>query len=151
MTLSNAKHELFAQALSVGLTQDAAYERAGYKPDRANANKLTANHHVIARVREIQAAAAVRNEITVDDILAELNENRNLSVAKDQMAAANAATMGKAKVLGMLIDQVKDVTDIEAMSEDELAAEDARLAEEIAELEKQANQGPPPGEAPTQH
>lgn len=63
--LKNAKHERFAQELAKGETADAAYENAGYSPNRGNATRLKANESVAARVAEIQGKAAARAEITV--------------------------------------------------------------------------------------
>jgi len=150
--LKNPKHESFAQHWATGLyTEIEAYEKAGYKPDAANANKLTRNHQIIARVREIQAAAQKRHDFTVDDMVMELNENRRISIQKEQMAAANAASMGKAKVLGMVVDKVKDVTDLDNLNDDELAAEQRRIAEEIAELEATRGAAGAGTEGPTKH
>jgi hypothetical protein len=56
--LPNHKHELFAQGLAKGLSADAAYQAAGYKRDRGNAARLTANDSIQKRVAEIQGKAA---------------------------------------------------------------------------------------------
>jgi len=48
--LRNVKHELFAQALARGIRTSEAYARAGYKPDKGNANKLARNRKVRDRV-----------------------------------------------------------------------------------------------------
>lgn len=69
--LSNPKHEAFAQGLARGLTQDAAYAEAGYKPHRGNASALRSNQNISDRVKEIMAEAAERNAKTLDDVLAE--------------------------------------------------------------------------------
>lgn len=71
-TLSNPRHERFAQALVAGKTADEAYAEAGYKANRGNASTLKANQSVADRVAEILAAAAKRTEITAADVLAEL-------------------------------------------------------------------------------
>lgn len=58
---------------------------------------------VIARIAELQNAAKERNMITVDSLLAELEENRQAALTAEtpQSSAATAATMGKAKLLGL--------------------------------------------------
>lgn len=69
--LPNAKHEAFAQGLARGLTQDAAYAEAGYKPSRAAASRLSTKVNIAGRVSEIMAAASQRSAKTLDDVLAE--------------------------------------------------------------------------------
>jgi hypothetical protein len=58
--LPNAKHERFAQARFAGMTMDAAYQAAGYKPHRQNASRLMAKDDIKARVAELQEGAAAR-------------------------------------------------------------------------------------------
>jgi phage terminase small subunit len=69
--LPNAKHEAFAQAIAKGMTQEAAYAEAGYKPHRGNAATLRANQSISDRVDELMAAAAKRSAKTLDDVIAE--------------------------------------------------------------------------------
>lgn len=71
-TLSNPKHELFAQELAKGKTADEAYQLAGYKPNRGNAATLKANQNISDRVAEILERAATRVEITQAKVLEEL-------------------------------------------------------------------------------
>lgn len=70
--LPNGRHELFAQELAAGSTADAAYEAAGYKPNRGNATRLKADESVAARVAELQRRAAALTEATIAGVLAEL-------------------------------------------------------------------------------
>lgn len=56
--LPNAKHEAFAFGLSRGMSANAAYERAGFTPNRGNARRLKANEAVRKRVLELQEANA---------------------------------------------------------------------------------------------
>lgn len=69
--LPNARHEAFAQALAKGMTADAAYAAAGYKPNRGNATTLKAKQSISDRVDELMAAAAKRSAKTLDDVIAE--------------------------------------------------------------------------------
>lgn len=69
--LKNAKHERFAQARASGLTVDAAYAEAGYKPHRSNASRLSANDNISARVDEILNAGAERAGIDAGQIFTE--------------------------------------------------------------------------------
>jgi phage terminase small subunit len=69
--LPNTRHEAFAQALATGMTADAAYQEAGYKPNRHNAGRLKTNEHIKARVGELVAASAERTGVTLDRVLRE--------------------------------------------------------------------------------
>ena len=110
-----AKQEAFCLAyIETGNASEAyrrAYDASKTKPDvvHVKASQLLANGRVAVRVAELQAEAAKRNEITVDDLLAELEEARSkaFSALTPQASAAVAATMGKAKLLGFLQDKVE--------------------------------------------
>ena len=113
MTLT-PKQEAFCLAyIETGNGSDA-YRKAGYangasdKTVNEAASRLLKSSKVLARVTELQNKAAARNEITVDDLIAELEEARvaAFSANNPQTAAAVAATMGKAKLLGFLTDKV---------------------------------------------
>ena len=58
---------------------------------------------VTGRLSELRDKAAKRNQITVDDLIRELEEARiaALTAETPQSSAATAATMGKAKLLGL--------------------------------------------------
>src|SRR5262245_1003515 len=72
--LPNNKHELFAQGLAKGLSADAAYEQASYKPNRGNAARLKANESISRRVKELQEAAAEKVVLTKQWVLDRLKE-----------------------------------------------------------------------------
>jgi len=103
--LANTKHELFAQALAKGKTQIDAYVAAGYKPNESHAARLVRNGKVQARVAELQERAANRTACTVADIARQLDEDRDFAIALLSPAAAISATLGKAKVLGLIVDK----------------------------------------------
>jgi phage terminase small subunit len=71
-SLKNARHEVFAQARVSGLTIDAAYVEAGYKPNRGNAARMNANESIQGRIAELQDAAARRALVTAADALREI-------------------------------------------------------------------------------
>jgi phage terminase small subunit len=120
--LSNPKHERFAQGLAKGKTADEAYQEAGYKPNRHNAATLARQQHISTRLTELQERGAIRAEITVADLILELEEARKAAVSADnpQSSAMVAATMGKAKLLGFITDKVK--ADVNVSHEDALDA-----------------------------
>jgi Terminase small subunit len=72
--LPKHKHELFAQGLAKGLSADAAYQAAGYKRDRGNATRLTANDSIQKRVVEIQDKAAENVEVSKAWVMERLKE-----------------------------------------------------------------------------
>ncbi len=99
--LKNTRHEKFALALALGKTKAEAYRDAGYKGDRSAAQRLSTNVNILARVKELQAMAAARHNISLDEIIAELEQTRQMSMALGQCNAAVFASIGKAKLLGL--------------------------------------------------
>lgn len=132
--LSNPKHELFAQGLAIGKTQEQSYIAAGYCANdaRAKASRLMAtNGNILGRVQELQQGAALKAELTIDDIVNELETARQAALANNNPSAMVSATMGKAKILGLIVDKTK--TDL-TMTTMELSESDKA---EIAALAKQ--------------
>lgn len=103
--LKNARHERFAQELAMGKTHGEAYAAAGYKRDDKNAARLTKNDGVAARILELKERAAEKAVVTAADIAAQLDEDRAFARGLKQPAAAVSASMGKAKVLGLIVDR----------------------------------------------
>lgn len=102
------KQEKFAQCVVEGMSQADAY-RAAYnckptaKPESIQqlACRLMDNVKVRSRVEELKQRALKRHDLTVDDLIRELEEARTaaLTCETPQSSAAVAATMGKAKLL----------------------------------------------------
>ena len=132
--LSNPKHELFCQYLALGKTATEAYELAGYKPSRSNASVLRAKQNISDRLAEIlqESEKTVLDQIeyTRDALLSELEEARKLALKRGQPSAAVQATMGKAKILGLIIDrrEVGDVGAFDGWTDEELVEEATRRA-----------------------
>lgn len=86
-----------------------AYSAGKMKPESVNVSacQLLADPKVTLRVKELRAALMTRHELTVDDILAELEEARQieLSASKPNTSSMVAASMGKAKVAGLIKDK----------------------------------------------
>lgn len=125
--LANARHERFAQNVAKGLTGRQAYFEAGFDTTNneaadAAASRLLGTAKVRARVTELQERVATKVEISLADILAELDQARDiaLSAATPQAGAAVAASMGRAKLLGYVTDKIK--ADVTISHEDALAA-----------------------------
>lgn len=114
MTLT-PKQEAFCLAyVETGNASEAyrrSYAAGNMKPEvvAVKASELLKNGKVAVRVEELQDSLVKRHEITVDDLIAELEEARKAAFAAQtpQTSAAVAATMGKAKLLGYLKDKVE--------------------------------------------
>ena len=77
--LKNTRHELFAQAYATGATAAGAYAKAGYSPSYSNAQRMSRNEAIKARVDEIKSNFIKHVEeraafvgISVDRVLEEL-------------------------------------------------------------------------------
>lgn len=90
--LANRRHELFAQGLAKGRSQEDAYMEAGYKPSRPHASRLATDGNVQARVAELQERASVKVEITVADLT-----KRLLAIAAKGEVASDAPLLGVAR------------------------------------------------------
>lgn len=82
------------------------------------AKELIDNGKITARIAELQAEIKQRHNITVDDLLEELEQARKaaLTAESPQSSAAVAATMGKAKLLGFLVEKTENKTTVEVKS-----------------------------------
>lgn len=132
--LSNPKHEAYAQALAKGQSASEAYETAGYKPSRSAASRLSTNVNIERRLGELQAKVAKKVEVTVESLAAELEEARSLAIGEKQTSAAVSATMGKAKLFGLGVENRKFSGTIQVVS---ITAKqlDGLRADELAALE----------------
>ncbi|CAN7470004.1 terminase small subunit [Mesorhizobium sp. LjNodule214] len=111
ITKLNMRQERFCLGVAEGLPQSRAYIAAGYAA-RGNAAEVEASKmvrlpKVAARVAELQAKAARRSEITVDSLVAELEDMLQLATRVGQPSAGVSAIMGKAKLLGLVIDRTE--------------------------------------------
>jgi|SRR6516165_7797845 hypothetical protein len=138
--LRNPRHEKFAQLVwqadAKNYRRALAYIAAGYRakldltrPDKAHsadtsACRLAKTDKVRKRILELGTMAAKRNEITQDDLLSELEQARQSALDNQQASAAVAASMGKAKLLGMIVERKESGKpgDFENMTADELRA-----------------------------
>jgi len=139
-TLANPRHEKFARLVWAAPAKDyrraLAYLAAGYRakldlsdpsksyPADQAASRLAKNVKVKARIQEIAAMAAKRHEISEDSLLEELEQARLAALENQQASAAVAATMGKAKLCGMLVERKETGKpgDFDNMSIEELRA-----------------------------
>jgi Terminase small subunit len=160
--LENPRWEQFAQELAKGKSQTEAYLASGYKGDKSPAtaaSRLLTNVKVAARLRELQEVTAAKAEVTRESILAELEEARLMAKDNGHPAAAVSASMGKAKLVGLVVDRKEvgapgEFADIENMTADELREHFAALVRSLeaeagfgdpADFAEGAGKGPPRG------
>ena len=111
MTLT-AKQEKFCQGVAKGLTYSDAYREAynsgKMKAETVNkrASELLLNREIAGRVEGLTVRILKRYDLTVDDIVVELEEARKMAMATGQSAAMVSASMGKAKLLGLVTDNI---------------------------------------------
>lgn len=103
------KQEAFCLAYLETGNASEAYRRA-YSAENmkaatiaVKASELLSNGKITVRLGELRKSAARRHQITLDDLLRELEEARTaaLNCENPQSSAAVSATMGKAKLLGL--------------------------------------------------
>ena len=132
--LKNARHELFAQNLATGMTQEKAYIAAGYKAtprSRMSAcDLLRTKPYIKERVTELQTRNIQKQDeilaITTGSLLAEAEAARVKAMSeKGGAAAAIAALTAKAKLAGKWVERSEQTTktdDLDTLSDAQLAA-----------------------------
>jgi len=120
--LPNPRHEKFAQELASGHSASEAYIRAGYKFNYGNCIRLKGNESIAVRVSELKDRGAARAEVTIASLVSELEEERIEALQRGQISAAVAATMGKAKVTGQIVDrtEIRQPDEFSGMTADQL-------------------------------
>ncbi len=80
-----------------------AYDTEDMLPSSINckASELMDNVKVTDRINELRGSIMQRHKITVDDLLAELEEARAMAIKTEKAGPMAQATMGKAKLLGL--------------------------------------------------
>ena len=100
------KQEKFCQLyIELGNASEAyrqAYDCSRMKTETINtkAKELRKQGPITARISELQDEHKERHDITVDDLIAELEEARQVAKQEAAAGAMVSATMGKAKILG---------------------------------------------------
>jgi len=106
------KQQRFVSEYLIDSNATQAAIRAGYseKTAQQTGSRLLLNVVIQAAIKAGQKKIAKRNDLTVDDLVRELEEARiaALTAESPQSSAAVAATMGKAKMLGLIIDKTEN-------------------------------------------
>lgn len=108
--LDNPRWEKFAVGVVAGQTYRMAHVHAFGKSSKnssSDASKLISRPEVRKRIAELQIEAAKDAKITLHDIIVQLDADWKLAHISKQPGAAVGATMGKAKLLGMVIDRAE--------------------------------------------
>ena len=101
------KQEKFCNELLATGSQAAAYRNSyrteSMKPGTIHtaALELMRNPTITRRLNELRDATAKRNEVTVDSLMNELEDARQLAIETKSSSAMTAATLGKARLLGL--------------------------------------------------
>lgn len=138
------KQERFCQLyVELGEASNAyreAYPAAKkWKPEAVwpQASRMLAKPMVAARIRDLQAKHAERHEVTLDSLVAELELARAAAMAEDpSKSAAVSATMGKAKLLGFVVDKHKVQGTVTVQKLPPLTPKAAKAVLEMIEAER---------------
>jgi hypothetical protein len=90
---------------------------------RRAAKELLDNPNIAPTIRELQAAHRQRHDVTIDSLVDELEEARSFAMVVGHIGAAVAATMGKAKLYGLITDHhnvTGEIKSIREMSDEDL-------------------------------
>ena len=107
------KREAFCLAYIETGNQSDAYraafdaENMKAKTVHKRASELMTNGEIKGRISELQAQAVERSLVTVQSLTDELEEARALAHSLGQPSAAVSASMGKAKLHGLLTEKVE--------------------------------------------
>lgn len=112
MALTPKQEKFCALYVELGNASEAyrqAYDAGGMSVNtvKVKASEMLKKGNIAVTVELLKNNAAKRHEITVDDLIRELDENRKVALEADtpQSSAATAATMAKAKLLGLVVDK----------------------------------------------
>lgn len=154
--------EMFCQGIAKGMSNDAAYSAAGYKPNRHNASRLKTSEHIIARVMELQGKIADRLVLTKQYLLDAAMENLEKALGRRPVKVTRREKVGEdkyedvtseifvykgdvanqsLKLLGSELDlftERKNVT----ITNEYASLSDAELAQRLVDVGRQMLEGP---------
>lgn len=117
------KQEHFVKAYIETGNASEAY-RIAYDADKMKAetihrkaSELMNNGKIRARLNELQTEHKERHNMTVDDLIKELDEAREIAKVNGNPTAMISAVMGKAKLLGLDKPQTQSSEDIQDFAE----------------------------------
>lgn len=129
--LESSKHELFAQKWHETENKSEAYRYAfpnslKWKDStvHSRASELSKDGEVLGRYNELKQETAENHGVTVDSLLSELEEIKELAMKAEtpQCSAAVSSVMSKAKLCGL------DITKVEVSAKEDLTPWGAIIA-----------------------
>ena len=90
-----------------------------------NAKMMIDDNKISTRIKELKSGHVKRHELTIDDLVKQLEEARQvaLTLENPQCSAAISATMGTAKLLGLVVDKTDiKLTNAKELTNEQLAA-----------------------------
>ena len=121
-------------SLAQGKSADEAYRSVGYKPSRPHASRLATNGNIRGRMAELQNAAAVKAQVTLESLIAEAADIQKRATKAGQHLAAIAALMAKAKLAGRWVDRTEHAnTNVNYVVSDQPMTEEEWVAEHVTE------------------
>ncbi|MER9840553.1 terminase small subunit [Mesorhizobium australicum] len=136
--LRNPRHEAFVRGYVEGLPAYKAYLEAGYKctvrAAAAESSKLLTKPDIQNRRRHLLEGLAERLIVSKESLCAELEQARALAHEHGQAAAATAASIAKARLLGIQAPKELNVNltaTVNQMTDSELHFEIAAMINEI--------------------
>lgn len=124
--VTEERYHRLARELFKGLKVKDALVAAGWSPTNRKieyaGRRISPRKHpvVMEELQRLQTAARAASMRTASDIVAQLMADREFARANNAPGPAVTATMGIAKVLGLVIDKKQKVKRVEDMSREEL-------------------------------
>ena len=132
--LHNLRHERFCQEYVRGPhagNATSAYEAAGFKRHKSQASRLANAPHIVARVTELRAAMAqalaqatddaiAHTGLTIERLIGEMEEARQLAMKNGQSSAAVGAVIAKAKIAGLWIEKREPANKYAELTDEQL-------------------------------
>ena len=130
------KQRRFVDEYQIDLCATQAAIRAGYSERTAaeQGYKLLQKPSVQAAIQDRQVEIRERLEVSVESISHQLQKAYDQAAHNSQASAMVQASLGLAKLHGLLVDRTEDVTQAQDMTREARAAELARVQAELAEL-----------------
>ena len=122
------------------------YDCSGSKPSTVSrkAKELLDNGKITATINELSNMHQQRHQITIDSLSSQLDEDRDFARQNGHSAAAVSATMGKARLFGLLRDR-SEITNRHSVMLDEnaetLAERGSMIAADLAKCANQTEHG----------
>jgi hypothetical protein len=139
--LKNPKHEMFAQYLAQGKTQDEAYTLAGYQPSRSNASHLSDKLSIRDRVHQLTTqivtkeatATAKKAAVTLESLVEMQQKLYDKAYDTGQLSAGVAAGKEISVLTGHRIEraEIGGPGEFDHLTDDEL---ERVLIEHLGEL-----------------